>query len=71
MPDFGLDTLPLAITSPGRRWPGPGPEDMAPSGLVPGAPPHIRDLTDAGTYGYRFTTVCGQTWAQHVAEGLG
>lgn len=29
------------------------------------------NLTDAGTYGYRFTTVSGQTWAQHVAEGLG
>ena len=41
MPDFGLDTLPLAITSPGRKWPGPGPGEMAPSGLVPGAPPHI------------------------------
>jgi outer membrane lipase/esterase len=28
-------------------------------------------LTDAGTYGYRFTTMPGQTWAQHIAEGLG
>lgn len=46
MPDFGLDALPLAITSPGRRWPGPGPGEMVPSGLVPGAPPHIRGLTN-------------------------
>ena len=45
MPDFGLDALPLAITAPGRRWPGPGPGEMVPSGLVPGAPPHIRGLT--------------------------
>ncbi|MGO3360989.1 MAG: hypothetical protein ACTIL2_00970 [Corynebacterium sp.] len=28
-------------------------------------------LTDAGTYGFRFTTMPGQTWAQHVAEDLG
>ncbi|MGO3034686.1 MAG: SGNH/GDSL hydrolase family protein [Corynebacterium variabile] len=28
-------------------------------------------LTDAGTYGYRFTTMPGQTWAQHIAAGLG
>lgn len=28
-------------------------------------------LTDAGTYGYRFTTMPGQTWAQHIADGLG
>jgi phospholipase/lecithinase/hemolysin len=28
-------------------------------------------LTDAGTYGYRFTTMPGKTWAQHIAEGLG
>lgn len=28
-------------------------------------------LTDAGTYGVRFTTVPGQTWAQHVAARLG
>ena len=28
-------------------------------------------LTDAGTYGFRFTTMPGKTWAQHVAERLG
>ncbi len=28
-------------------------------------------LTDAGTYGFRFTTNPGQTWAQHVATALG
>jgi outer membrane lipase/esterase len=28
-------------------------------------------LTDAGTYGLRFTTVSGKTWAQHVAEHYG
>ncbi|MCV7421710.1 SGNH/GDSL hydrolase family protein [Mycobacterium yunnanensis] len=28
-------------------------------------------LTDAGTYGFRFTTMPGRTWAQHVAERLG
>src|SRR5262249_50962225 len=28
-------------------------------------------LTDAGTYGFRFTTNPGMTWAQHVAVGLG
>jgi phospholipase/lecithinase/hemolysin len=28
-------------------------------------------LTDAGTYGFRFTTNPGLTWAQHVANGLG
>jgi phospholipase/lecithinase/hemolysin len=28
-------------------------------------------LTDAGTYGFRFTTNPGMTWAQHVAEQLG
>lgn len=28
-------------------------------------------LTDAGTYGVRFTTNPGMTWAQHVAERLG
>src|SRR3981189_2366140 len=28
-------------------------------------------LTDAGTYGLRFTTNPGMTWAQHVAERLG
>jgi phospholipase/lecithinase/hemolysin len=28
-------------------------------------------LTDAGTYGIRFTTNPGKTWAQHVAESLG
>lgn len=28
-------------------------------------------LTDAGTYGFRFTTNPGQTWAQHVANDLG
>lgn len=28
-------------------------------------------LTDAGTYGFRFTTNPGQTWAQHVANTLG
>jgi outer membrane lipase/esterase len=27
-------------------------------------------LTDAGTYGFRFTTNPGQTWAQHVANTL-
>jgi len=41
-------------------------------------PPPIREavffgdsLTDAGTYGLRFTTAGGQTWAQHVAEHYG
>lgn len=28
-------------------------------------------LTDAGTFGVRFTTGTGMTWAQHVAEQLG
>lgn len=28
-------------------------------------------LTDAGTYGFRFTTMPGKTWAQHVAQRLG
>lgn len=28
-------------------------------------------LTDAGTYGFRFTTMPGLTWAQHVAQRLG
>jgi phospholipase/lecithinase/hemolysin len=28
-------------------------------------------LTDAGTFGLRFTTGTGMTWAQHVAERLG
>jgi phospholipase/lecithinase/hemolysin len=28
-------------------------------------------LTDAGTYGFRFTTMPGMTWAQHVAQRLG
>lgn len=28
-------------------------------------------LTDAGTYGFRFTTMPGRTWAQHVAARLG
>lgn len=28
-------------------------------------------LTDAGTYGFRFTTNPGRTWAQHVAGTLG
>jgi phospholipase/lecithinase/hemolysin len=28
-------------------------------------------LTDAGTYGFRFTTNPGMTWAQHVAAALG
>lgn len=28
-------------------------------------------LTDAGTYGFRFTTNPGQTWAQHIAATLG
>lgn len=28
-------------------------------------------LTDAGTYGFRFTTGLGKTWAQHVAEHYG
>jgi phospholipase/lecithinase/hemolysin len=28
-------------------------------------------LTDAGTYGFRFTTMPGMTWAQLVAKGLG
>lgn len=27
-------------------------------------------LTDAGTYGFRFTTNPGKTWAQHIADGL-
>lgn len=45
MPDFGLDALPLAVTSLTRPWPGPGPGEMVPSGLVPGAPPHIRGLS--------------------------
>lgn len=42
------------------------------------APAKIREavffgdsLTDAGTYGIRFTTNPGMTWAQHVAERLG
>lgn len=46
MPDFGLDALPLVISSLTRTWPGPGPGEMVPSGLVPGAPPHIRGLTN-------------------------
>ena len=29
------------------------------------------NLTDAGTYGFRFTTMPGKTWAQHVAQRLG
>src|ERR1700690_3627804 len=28
-------------------------------------------LTDAGTFGIRFTTGTGKTWAQHVAEHYG
>lgn len=28
-------------------------------------------LTDAGTYGYRFTTMPGLSWSQHIAEQLG
>lgn len=28
-------------------------------------------LTDAGTFGFRFTTMPGMTWAQHVAQRLG
>ena len=46
MPDFGLDALPLAIASLNRKWPGPGSGEMVPSGLVLGAPPHIRSLTN-------------------------
>lgn len=45
IPDFGLDALPLAVSSLTRTWPGPGPGEMVPSGLVPGAPPHIRGLS--------------------------
>jgi outer membrane lipase/esterase len=44
----------------------------------PDAPPAITQavffgdsLTDAGTYGFRFTTMPGKTWAQHVAQRLG
>lgn len=46
MPDFGLDALPMVVSSLTRPWPGPGPGEMVPSGLVPGAPPHIRSLTN-------------------------
>ncbi|MDX1875205.1 SGNH/GDSL hydrolase family protein [Mycolicibacterium sp. 120266] len=50
---------------------------LPPAAAVPEAPVITSavffgdSLTDAGTYGFRFTTNPGRTWAQHVADTLG
>src|SRR4051812_11221821 len=50
----------------------------SPASAEPGDGPAITQavffgdsLTDTGTYGFRFTTMPGKTWAQHLAERLG
>ena len=71
---MGRRLLPIAVSSTVLALTGA----ITPATAVADEPPAITQavffgdsLTDAGTYGFRFTTMPGLTWAQHVAQRLG